>query len=251
MNFLYINILSILVFILPSLYHNQNFISSSSILLSDNHNNEIQQQPSLDNISSKLKDCCQYVNLQNHNFLIKCLNSSITLNTNEFVLNNVPYLSNKKGPRYLIAFITRATENIHNYAAYSIFSQAIYTNLRGYAFIPILTNTSIYSTFNEDYLYYRKLSPILEAISGIKKSTRINDKNSYDILDNGDNNAAFHSDYIVWLDADLIVIDLNMKIENLIGKYPEAHIMMSSDVSNIANTGLNKLLLLFLLLKIK
>eukprot|EP01034_Spumella_vulgaris_P034347 gene34346-42360_t len=39
------------------------------------------------------------------------------------------------------------------------------------------------------------------------------------------------------MDADLIILDLSLRIEQIAMRHPHAHILMSSDVSTLANTG--------------
>ena len=69
----------------------------------------------------------------------------------------VPFVSphRQQGPTLAVAVLSRATENIYPYAAYSLFIQGAYAQHNGYMYLP--------STFfpdegqNDDYRYHRKL----------------------------------------------------------------------------------------------
>jgi hypothetical protein len=52
---------------------------------------------------------------------------------------------------------------------------------------------------------------------------------------------ASHSDYIVWLDSDLIFLDLGLSLRDVVDAYPESDMIMSADKDlslGVANTGL-------------
>ena len=79
---------------------------------------------------------------------------------------------------------------------------------------------------------------LLHAIdSNAKKYCKINDKICI-------NNAGWAKDaeYIVWLDADLVVLDIGMSIEDIVKSHPKADFIISRDplpdeIYSIANTG--------------
>lgn len=128
------------------------------------------------------------------------------------IINQIPYISGRHGPRLAIGILTRSTHEIFSYSAYSHFVQAAYARHRNYAMLPLLPDSNII-----DYEYHRKLVPILHAL------------NRTDM--------AFHCDYLVWIDADAIFLDFSFRIEELASQYPNAHIIMSADVSMSGNTG--------------
>ena len=163
----------------------------------------------LNEIPHPLRKCCKY--LSNHIELLKCTNSTLKTFTDEN-LNLIPYINNQSGPRLYIGLLSRATYEIFSYSAYSLFAQAIYASYNGYSLFPLQPDTD-----QIDYKYHRKIVPILNALNNSQ--------------------LAYHSDYIVWMDADAIILDLNMRIEQLVSKFPSAHIFMSADTSSLANTG--------------
>ena len=109
--------------------------------------------------------------------------------------------------------MTRATPDIYDYAAYAFFVQSVYASFNNYALFPLYPDDSSIP----DYEYHRKLVPLLNAM------------NSSDL--------AYHFDYVVWMDADVIPLDLNLRMESIAAMHPKAHVLMSADVSSIANTG--------------
>lgn len=152
-------------------------------------------------------ECCSV--FHSPESMINILQSDLsTLNSN--IYSSIPYVGRAQGPKLVVTFITRVTEAILPYAAFSAFLQASYCRQQGYALL--ITNNSFAQV---DYITFPKLSFILETMT---------------------TGRGIHSDYIVWIDADLIILDLNFRIEELAAKYPRANILISADVSSSANT---------------
>ena len=119
-------------------------------------------------------NCCKYI--QNDiKSLIECTNSKLINWNIRHDSTSIPYKLGQLGPSLSLSILSRSTENIFAYSAYSHFIQSIYTIHNNYRMQPILSKDSDV----EDYRYYRKLVPILELM----------------------NSSALHSDYIVWMDA--------------------------------------------------
>jgi len=58
-----------------------------------------------------------------------------------------------------------------------------------------------------------------------------------------DPNEKFGPDFVVWMDSDLIPLDLGLSIDGVMDQYPEAHVVLSSDplpeeINSVANTGM-------------
>lgn len=145
------------------------------------------EQPLLLDIPTSLFQCCDLISNNDPKSLISCVNASVTENF-ENILNLVPYLKKKHGPKLMVALITRATQEIYHYAAYSYFLQAVYSSHNFYGLLPLFQDS-----LAPDYQLYRKIVPILEALQGV----------------------ALHSDYIVWLDADIVYLDIGMRVEKV------------------------------------
>ena len=154
-----------------------------------------------------IESCCSSLN--NSNKLIYCINSTLTSNYRyNHEKNNEYYI----GPRFSLSILTRITPEIYSYAAYSYMIQAYYAEINHYIQLPLFPDSS-----NEDYILHRKLVPILE------------------LLEEG--NSQIDSDYIVWIDADAIILQTNYRLEQVCAQYPLAHLIISEDVSSIANSG--------------
>ena len=117
------------------------------------------------------------------------------------------------GPRFALGIVIRATQNIYDYASYSLFVQSIYASKNNYALFPLYPD----DMSTPDYQYHRKLVPLLNTMNS--------------------SNLGFHFDFLVWMDADVIPLDLGLRLESIASKHPKAHVLMSADVSSIANTG--------------
>jgi len=185
-------------------------------------------QSNSDNAVSTIFACCTETSPP---LLIECINGSLHSKYNE-ITNRIPYLMNEKGPKLVVSLLSRSTHDIHEYAAWSHFIQAAYANRNGYIHH---ISAKIY-TKAEDFDHYPKLAWVLEKLDDIDD----------------------HSDYIAWLDAgtiltvlafllsnlrifvqclDLIVLDFRLRLEAVAADYPTANVIMSADVSTLANTG--------------
>ncbi len=172
-------------------------------------------------VSTTSNNCCELLSTDDIKSLKKCVMSTALRHNSNILPTHAPYLVRKHGPKLLISFITRASPEIDEYASYSLLSNILYMKLHDYGYI-IEENIDNSSKFKDDYEYYRKLAPILESL--------IDTSTSYPTVTN-------QCDYLVWIDADVVILDVNFKIENIINKFPKANIIMSADVSAIANTG--------------
>jgi len=167
-------------------------------------------------VSGRVADeCCDAVASENEHALLACVNSSLARNNEAKLASALPMATiGAAGPSLVVAFVTRATSNIYSYAAYSLFAQAVYADEHGgYVLLPLQEDSP-----TPDYTYHRKLVPILETMerSVVK-----------DVVD-----------YIVWIDADVVLLDLALRIEAIAARHPQAHLLLSADVSSLANTGM-------------
>mmetsp|Transcript_18224 Transcript_18224/g.30404 ORF Transcript_18224/g.30404 Transcript_18224/m.30404 type:complete len:667 (+) Transcript_18224:46-2046(+) len=167
-------------------------------------------------VSSELQSCCDLIRQhspkeQDHLSLIQCVNRSAVTNYKK-VTSMIPYTQHpqQQGPKLNVAIVTRATPHVYDYASYAFFLQAVYAEHNGYYSLPLLPDSA-----RPDYRRYRKLVPLLDAMT----------------------THAADADYIVWLDADLVLLDLGMRVEQVAAQYPTAHLIVSADVSSLANSG--------------
>ena len=48
---------------------------------------------------------------------------------------------------------------------------------------------------------------------------------------------AYFSDYLIWMDADAVPLNMSLRLEQLAAAHPQAHILASKDSSSMINTG--------------
>jgi hypothetical protein len=149
----------------------------------------------------RLVQCCDYYDDDVR--LFECIQ--------EFNNNNYDMEYTTSVPSF--AIITRATDSIigDSYAAYSSFLQSMYAHLHGY---QLQINRRAHISSQDDYVLFPKLSLILGAM---RSHTTV--------------------DYVVWMDSDLIPLNLSRSFQEITALHPAAHIIMSADVSSRANTG--------------
>jgi hypothetical protein len=148
--------------------------------------------------------CCRFLSSSNAEKIIECVNATNIDSFDRFANLQLSL------PSLTVAVVTRATSEVFEYAAYALLVQSIYAKENGYLMLPLYSDST-----RCDYKYHRKLVPIIEAIVGRLPFV----------------------DYIAWMDADLIPLDMNLRIESFASAYPLAHIIMSKDVSTLVNTG--------------
>ena len=180
--------------------------------------------------SSGTFDCCEVVESAVHSFdphrLIDCVKGQSEELYKPSLHGTVPYLAQRggQGPSLAVSILSRATDNIYNYASYSLFLQSTYAQLNGYIYLP----TSFYDDQSvDDYQYHRKLSPMIQALSAPQRT-------SDGTLHGGE---GYFSDYLVWMDADVVMLNLGFRFEVLAATYPRAHIIVSRDSNSMVNTG--------------
>lgn len=159
-------------------------------------------------------NCCDETS---SDLLVRCLNSSLARRERASFFAAAPYTNpysnwERPGPSMSVVIVTRMTKEIYDYGSWSLLLQAAYAEVNGYSMLKMRVKDSE----TPDYQFHRKLVPMIEALEG----------------------DAYHADYLVWMDADLVILDFEMRIEQIAVEYPKAHIIMSADVSAPANTGM-------------
>ena len=161
------------------------------------------------------------LSIDNFSSSLSCCNSSISLLSclNIWSLSKqIQQQINRKNANK-IALITYVTDSIIDYASYAI---AI---------------NSVYAEYN-DYNYY-----IMSPLSHSEYEPRDQRWNRVKIIENAINpNDGFLKDmeYIVWIDADLVFINLDYSLSDIINENRNADIIISSEwhaETGVANTG--------------
>jgi hypothetical protein len=192
--------------------------------------------------------------------VVHCINDSLTID--RFLLATLPYarVPTQEGPSLGVGIVTRATPSVYSYALYSLVMMHDYANMNGYLLLPLLPDSEAL-----DYAFHRKVVPLLEWMGVVPSvldayvSERVrNSDRKLGVLGLGLNSIpdplsiripgqgvgvgkglglGLGLDYLVWWDADLVPLDTSFRLEQLAARYPKAHIIMSADVSSIANSG--------------
>ena len=151
--------------------------------------------------------CCRF--LEDAASLLVCVNTTLT---EKFIVDVLDgsHDASFEGPVLNLALLTRTTMSIAEYGAHSLLVKAAYAEHNGYTHIPLLPDTS-----TPDYILHRKLVPLLDAMEGSLR----------------------HFDYIVWMDADAIPLQMSLRFEAVAAAHPHADLLISKDISSLVNSG--------------
>lgn len=159
-----------------------------------------------------IQNCCEY--LDNPTLLIKCANESSYLNMN----NVISSIEDYGGPTLGVGIVTYATEDIWNYTAYSLAVNEAYAEHNGYIMLHLDPSTA---KFDEYDARWNKIKILEEALDPEKGWGR-------------------NLDYIMWVDADLIFLDLGLRLEQVAADNPKADVIISAEhagSSTLVNSG--------------
>lgn len=179
----------------------------------------IRDQPS--SIQAKYAaSCCSIVNEHsdvkkvNWSRLMTCVNESSTNN-----MENIYHdLYEHGGPSLGFALVTYATPDIWEYTVYSLAINEIYAEHNGYIMRHLDPSTSDYD----------------------KKDARWNKVKILEEAIDPDHGWARDLNYIMWVDADLVIMDMGLRLEKVAAEYPLAHILLSAEhagSSTLMNSG--------------
>lgn len=166
------------------------------------------------NHSYSVINCC---GLNNHLELIKCVNVS-SINNKHHIEH---YISMGGGPSLGIGIVTYSTSDIFDYSSYSFAVNEAFAEHNGYILKLIdnlNTNDDIYDKDDPRWNKVKILEMAIDPVSGWAKDL----------------------DYVMWIDADLIFLDMNLRIEQIAASYPKAHILISAEnhgSTTLVNSG--------------
>lgn len=147
--------------------------------------------------------CCRYTSSDTWEPLLACT-SNVTQAATQKILKG---LVTDGAPSLGVGIITFASSNIWNYSAYSFSLMAGYTIHQGYA-LHLVTNNS-YDHYDERWTKVKILEEALDPNSSAGWAAQL--------------------DYLVWMDADAVVLDWGLRIEALAARYPQAHLLVSAE----------------------
>jgi hypothetical protein len=151
----------------------------------------------------KTSACCQHIN--NSSLLLNCIND---------ITPTEPTENNRR-----LAMITYYSPNIVPYAAYALAINTAYAEQNGYEFFALSPETG--SNFEPSDQRWNRVKILDDALD--QRNGWLRDV-----------------EYLIWVDADLVMIDFDYKLSHLIDKYPNADIIISAErhaETGVANTG--------------
>jgi len=135
--------------------------------------------------------------------------------TDRLKLSDISYPFNNS-----LLLVTFVDDKILDYAAYGIAVNAVYASIQGYSIIIINQEKWKYSEVEDPrWNKVKILYDLLDPLSG----------------------QARHVEYIVWMDADLVIMNFSLNLIGLFLEHSEADMILSADMADsptIANTGL-------------
>lgn len=147
--------------------------------------------------SSTLFDCCLFIKAPSE--LVGCVRQQSNIERNESHIQ-------------LISF---ASKDILSYASLTYLINSFYATRRGYSIALLDEVASDY--FPEDRRW-NKIGAVVEALDPEKGDSK-------------------DFEYIVALDADLVILEMSLDIAQIAMQHPTAHLILSSDTSDTGNTG--------------
>jgi tetratricopeptide (TPR) repeat protein len=159
-----------------------------------------------------IENCCEFIN--DPKALMQCANASSFVNMKK-VLDSVEGYG---GPTLGVGIVTYATEDIWNYTAYSLAVNEVYAEQNGYIMLHLDPATA---KFDEYDARWNKIKILEEALHPERGWAR-------------------NLDYVMWVDADLIFLDLGLRLEQVAAEYPKADVLISAEhagSSTLVNSG--------------
>jgi tetratricopeptide (TPR) repeat protein len=145
---------------------------------------------------------------------MQCANKTSVEHLHKVISN----IHSSGGPTLGVGLVTYATSDIWEYTAFSLAVNQAYAEQNGYVMVHLDEKTSNY---DKDDARWNKVKILEEAI-------------------HPETGWARDLDYVMWLDADLIFLDLGMRLEKVAAEYPKAHVIMSAEhagSSTLVNSG--------------
>jgi hypothetical protein len=149
--------------------------------------------------------------------------------------NQVRSTSSSKSKKKF-ALLTYTTNNIIGYSAYSLAINSAYAEYRGYGMQVLTPHDG--AEYEPGDQRWNKVKILLDAIGGGDVANNTPPSWMYSTgAAVGD-----ETEYVVWMDADLIMLDFAFQLEAVVAQYPDADLLLSSDpypeeIFSVVNTG--------------
>lgn len=157
-------------------------------------------QPEILNLG-RIGNCCD---IRFGDKLFHCVNDAAEHNRNRITVKS-SLIGNQ--PSINVGIVTYATSDISNYAIYSFVVNEAYAEHNNYKFWHLNESGPMYD--NND-ARWNKIKILLDALDPI----------------NGWGN---NLDYLMWVDADMIFLDMSMRIEQIAAAFPFANMIVSAE----------------------
>lgn len=155
-----------------------------------------------------LSSCCEALTLSDPVALVYCVGSAA--NASQTIIKRA-----NRTPLARFALVTYGSTSIWSYAAYAFGVNQAYAEHNGYLFHMANPATSNYEPND---LRWNKVKIVEDCLRMWADSI----------------------DYIVWLDADLVVLDMGMQLDLIVQQQPQAEVWISTEhagSSSLSNTG--------------
>jgi len=145
--------------------------------------------------------------------LMQCANDSSQVHSLEML-----HSPSIKPSKVIIGIVSYATDDIWDYSVYSLAVNQAYAEHNGYIMRMLHSNTSNYDPNDARWNKVKILEQALHPDTGWARDV----------------------DYLMWVDADLIFLDMNMRLEKVVAQYPRSHMLVSAEhagSSTLINSG--------------
>ena len=159
-----------------------------------------------------VEKCCEFVD--DAVALMKCVNTSAYRNM-ERIYDSI---RSHGGPTLGVGIVTYATENIWDYTAFSLAVNEAFAEHNGYIMLHL---DPVSANFDQFDARWNKVKILEEALHPERGWAR-------------------DLDYVMWVDADLIFLDMGLRIEQVAAAHPKAHVLMSAEhagSTTLVNSG--------------
>jgi tetratricopeptide (TPR) repeat protein len=159
--------------------------------------------------------CCEAMDSGIPDFM-RCVNGSVSANERA-VLQRL-FSDPHPGPTLSVGLVTFASSNIWDYSAFSLAVNGAYAERNGYIMRHVDPSMSNPEPTDARWSKVALLSEALDPHGGWGRDL----------------------DYVVWFDADLVVLDLDLRMEAVAAAHPRAHVLVSAEhagSSTMINSG--------------
>ena len=169
------------------------------------------EQPDILNVNF-VHQCCPLI--KDAVALMKCANMSSHENYNSVIHG----IMSDIGPKLGVGLVTYATKDIWDYTAYSLAAMEAYAEHNGYIMLHLDPGSSNYEPKDARWNKVKILEEAIHPETGWARDL----------------------DYVAWVDADIIFLDMGLRLEQVAAANPKAHIIVSAEhagSSTLINSG--------------